>query len=241
MNSVRIIKTAARIGTQLRHDPRTIALALLVPSFLMIILKYVFDHNQQVFNSIAPSILGIFPFTIMFIIASISMLRERTSGTLERLMTLPITKFEIISGYAIAFGALAALQAILASVVTLHFLGVSVVGGEMHVLMIAVIAGVLGTGFGLFTSSLATSEFQAVQFLPAFVFPQLLVCGLFAPFGQMARPLQLLADISPLSYLVNSMKTVVTSTSWPTHNLSMVGIFFVLAIILATVSLHKTS
>jgi ABC-2 type transport system permease protein len=241
MNFKRLLLTSKRIGQQLRHDPRTIALALLVPSLLMTILKYVFAHNQLVFNAVAPSILGIFPFTIMFIIASISMLRERTNGTLERLMTLPITKFELICGYAIAFGTLAALQAILASFITLHFLGVTVAGGEAHVLMLAIIAGVLGMGFGLFTSSLATSEFQAVQFLPAFVFPQLLVCGLFAPFEQMARPLQLLADVTPLSYLVAAMRTVVTSTNIPAHELLVIGVFFVFSVALATISLRKTN
>lgn len=241
MNLRRIFFTSKRIGQQLKHDPRTIALALLVPSLLMIILKYVFNNSPTTFNSIAPSILGIFPFTIMFIIASISMLRERTTGTLERLMTLPITKFEMISGYAIAFGTLAAIQAILASIVTLQFLGVTVAGGELRLLVIAIIAGVLGMGFGLFTSSLATSEFQAVQFLPAFVFPQLLVCGLFAPFDQMARALQLLADITPLSYLVTAMITVVTTNAWPTGELGIIALFFVVSISLATVSLRKTS
>lgn len=241
MSGKRIIFTSLRIVEQLRHDPRTIALALFVPSILMVILKYVFDQNVLLFNGIAPSILGIFPFSIMFIIASISMLRERTSGTLERLMTLPITKFELISGYAIAFGALAALQAALASLITLQFLDVSVTGGALHVLLLAVVAGVLGMGFGLFTSSLATSEFQAVQFLPAFVFPQLLVCGLFAPFEQMARPLQLFADATPLTYLVKAMRTVVTTTSWPGHELLIISGFFILSITLATISLRKTT
>lgn len=241
MSFRRSAMTAARIGLQLRHDPRTVALALLVPSILMTILKYVFDHQPAVFNGIAPTILGVFPFTIMFIIASISMLRERTNGTLERLMTLPITKFELISGYALAFGLLAALQAILASIITLHFLGVSVASGELHIISIAIIAGILGTGFGLFTSSLATSEFQAVQFLPAFVFPQLLVCGLFTPFEQMARPLQYFADITPLYHLVNAMKSVIMTMSWPTNEILFLGVFFVLAIVLATISLRKTN
>lgn len=241
MSIRRVFITSIRIGLQLKHDPRTIALALLVPSLLMTILRYVFDRNQLVFNAIAPIILGIFPFTIMFIIASISMLRERTNGTLERLMTLPITRFELLCGYAGAFGLLAALQAILASLVTLKLLDVSVLGGELHIIAFAVIAGVLGTGFGLFTSSLATSEFQAVQFLPAFVFPQLLVSGLFTPFDQMARFLQLFADITPMYYLVNAMRTVVMSTVWPVQETLILGLFFIVAIFLASVGLRKTN
>jgi ABC-2 type transport system permease protein len=175
----------------------------------------------------------------MFIIASISMLRERVAGTLERLMTLPISKFQLIGGYALAFGILATLQAVIASIVLLGFLDVSVVGGALRVIVVAVLAGLLGMGLGLFTSSLASSEFQAVQFLPAFVFPQLLVCGLFSPYEQMARPLQLFADITPLYYLIQAMRTVTSSTAWPGQELAIIVLFLAGAVILASISVRK--
>lgn len=239
MSIPRIFATTKRILIQLHHDKRTIALALLVPSVLMVLLKYVFENSPRVFEQIAPMILGVFPFTIMFIIASISMLRERKGGTLDRLMTLPLTKFELIAGYAIAFGILAAAQAALACFVTLGLLDVQVMGGWQTLLVIAIMAGTLGMALGLITSSLAQSEFQAVQFLPAFVFPQFLVCGLLAPFEQMARPLQLLADITPLYYLVKAMRVVTTSINWPITELSIVGIFFVGSVIIAAISIRN--
>jgi ABC-2 type transport system permease protein len=234
------LATTNRILRQLGHDPHTIALALLVPTMLMVLLRFVFQNQPHVFHNIAPIMLGIFPFVLMFIISSISMLRERTVGTLERLLTLPINKFQIIAGYAIAFGMLALAQAALASMVTIGLLGVRIVGGGTDVLIVAVIGGILGMTFGLFASSLARSEFQVVQFFPAMILPQLLVCGLFIAKDQMARPLQWLAEVTPLPYVVDAMKTVVTTPNWPVQDLLIIGVFFIGSLVLAATSIHSS-
>ena len=111
MSLKKSLSTASRVLQQLSHDPRTLAMVLIVPGGLMIILKYVFEGDTTLFNNIAPMILGIFPLTMMFIITSIATLRERTIGTLDRLMTFPISKLDFIFGYAIAFAVLSLLQA----------------------------------------------------------------------------------------------------------------------------------
>lgn len=242
MSLRKTLATASRVLRQLRHDPRTIALILLVPSVLLIILKYAFQAEPQTFNRLAPMILGIFPLVIMFIVTSIATLRERTSGTLDRLMTMPVSKLDFVFGYALAFSLLAFLQACFVCAVTLGFLGVTVMGGTLPVLVSAVLAALLGTSLGLFVSAFATSEFQAVQFMPALIFPQLLTCGLFVAREHMAKPLQWLADIMPLTYSVDAMKQVTAQAAWPgtlTRDLLVVLGFAAVALVLGSVTIRR--
>ncbi|MGI8415883.1 MAG: ABC transporter permease, partial [Nakamurella sp.] len=107
--------TIVRILRQLRHDPRTIGLMLVVPLLLMTLLYFMFDGSQPMVSGLLLIMLGIFPFIIMFLVTSIAMLRERQSGTLERLMTTPAGKLDLLFGYGISFGIAAAVQAVVAA------------------------------------------------------------------------------------------------------------------------------
>lgn len=234
--------TAGRVIKQLRHDPRTIVLMFVVPSLLIALLKYVFSGQSMVFDRLAPMLLGIFPMIIMFLITSIATLRERRSGTLDRLMTMPVSKLDFILGYAVAFSLVALLQALITSAVMLGILQVPVMGGTAATIVGAVLGALLGMALGLLSSAFASTEFQAVQFMPAFIFPQLLVCGLFVSRDSMARPLQLFADIMPLTYSVDAMKLVTTQVSWTgthTRDLAVVAAFTVAALILGSVTIRR--
>jgi ABC-2 type transport system permease protein len=200
--------TAVRVLTQLRRDPRSLALVLLVPCVLEGLLKAMFADEPQIFQKIGPPLLGLFPFISMFLITSVTMLRERTSGTLERLMTMPIRKLDLLGGYGLAFGLLAAVQAAIVSAVAFGLLGLNVVGPEWAVAALAVGNAVLGMALGLLVSAFATSEFQAVQFMPAIVLPQLLLCGLFVSRESMARWLQVVAAALPLTYAYDALAKV---------------------------------
>jgi ABC-2 type transport system permease protein len=241
MNPKKTLATAGRVLRQLKHDPRTIALILFVPSILLVILRYVFNEEAQ-FDHLAPLVLGIFPFTVLFIVTSIAMLRERTTGTLERLMTLPLGKLDILFGYGLAFAVLALLSSGLASFIVLGLLGVTVAGGTVSVLLVAIIAGLLGMALGLFFSAFARSEFQAVQFMPAFVLPQFLICGLFVPREHMAQVLQWIADVVPLTYIVEAMKQIATNANWTgelTKDLIIVICYGIAALILGALTLRR--
>jgi ABC-2 type transport system permease protein len=196
---------AARVLTQLRRDPRTIALIVGVPCVLEKLLKEIFAGRSQVFQHTGAPLLGLFPFVTMFLVTSITMLRERTSGTLERLMTLPLAKLDLLAGYGAAFAVVAAVQSAVVSALTFGALGLDVQGSRPLVAALAVANAVLGTALGLFVSAFARSEFQAVQFLPATVFPQILLCGLFVPRGQMAGWLRWLSDALPLTYAYDAL------------------------------------
>ena len=233
---------AGRVLRQLRHDPRTLVLLFVVPPILMTILKYVFQDQSKVFESLAPLYLGIFPMIMMFMVTSIVTLRERSSGTLDRLMTMPISKLDFVLGYAIAFCLLGFLQALITTAIILGPLGVTVLGGEIPTIIAAVLAAFLGTTLGLFTSAFARSEFQAVQFLPAFIFPQLLTCGLFIPRDQMADVLQWFANIMPLTYSVDAMKQVTLYSNWTsdlTADLITVGGFAIAALLLGSLTIRR--
>lgn len=208
----RTTATAARVLRQLGHDPRTIALLILIPCVMLFLLRYVFDGSPRVFDSIGASLLGIFPLITMFLVTSIATLRERTSGTLERLLAMPLGKGDLIAGYALAFGTLAIIQSALATGLAVWFLDLDVTGSPWLLLVVALLDALLGTALGLFVSAFASSEFQAVQFMPAVIFPQLLLCGLFTPRPDMHPALEALSDVLPMSYAVDGMNEVLLHT-----------------------------
>jgi ABC-2 type transport system permease protein len=196
------------VFAQLRRDPRTIALLLVVPVVLMTLLKYMFVDMTAVFERIGVPLLGLFPFISMFLITSITMLRERTSGTLERLMAMPLAKLDLLLGYGIAFATVAAAQAALVSVVAFGLLDLHSTGPRWLVVLLAVANAILGMALGLFLSAFARTEFQAVQFMPAVVLPQILLCGLIVARDEMARLLELVSAFLPLTYAYDALQRV---------------------------------
>ena len=201
------VATAVRVLQQVRHDPRIVALLLVVPCALIGLLAWVFA-GSRVFDRVGAPLLGVFPFVVMFLVTSVATLGERQSGTLERLLVMPLGKGDFIAGYALAFGALAVLQAVIATVFSVWVLGLEVAGPLWSLVVVAVLDALLGTAFGLLVSAFAQSEFQAVQFMPAAVLPQFLLCGLLIPRDEMPRVLELVSDVLPLSYAVDGMRTL---------------------------------
>jgi ABC-2 type transport system permease protein len=237
-----LVSTTQRILRQLRHDRRTIALMLVVPIILITIVYYMYEDSPLTFDRIGLIMLGIFPFIIMFLVTSIAMLRERTTGTLERLFTTPVTKLDLLFGYGIAFGLAATVQATLASIVAYWLLGLDTLGSSALVVLIAVGNAVLGVGLGLLCSAFARTEFQAVQFMPLVVAPQILLGGLFVPREEMAGWLQAISDVLPLTYGIDGLiqvgsHTDPTATMW--RDLAILFGAIVVALILAAMTLRR--
>lgn len=205
--------TAVRVLRQLRRDPRTIALIILVPCLLVFLVDQLFADRPEVFQQVGVPLLGLFPLVSMFLVTSITMLRERTSGTLERLLTLPLAKLDILLGYGIAFAALATVQATIVSLFGFGLLDLNVANSEALVVALAVANAVLGMALGLFLSAFARTEFQAVQFMPAFVLPQILLCGLFVPREAMAGWLQWISAALPFTYAFDALSRAATQMS----------------------------
>ncbi len=212
MNPVIALAVAHRVLRQLRRDRRTVALLLLVPCLLLTLLWWMFDRDSLVFDRLGPPLLAMFPFIVMFLVTSVTTLRERSSGTLERLLSMPMAKLDLLLGYALAFGAVAVVQALLAVGLTVGLLGLDVAGPVWALTGVAVFDAVLGTALGLFVSAFAQTEFQAVQFMPVVVIPQILLCGLFVPRAGLPDTLHGLSDVLPLSYAVDAMQRLQGST-----------------------------
>jgi ABC-2 type transport system permease protein len=234
--------TAARILNQLRHDRRTIAMIIVIPTGLLTLLRYLFDDQPPIFDRIGLIMLGVFPMVIMFLLTSVAMLRERTSGTLERLLTTPIGKADILFGYGLAFAVAAAVQALVVSVVSYWLLGLDTLGQQWLVIVLAIANAVLGVALGLFFSAFASSEFQAVQFMPAVILPQALLCGLFTPRDRMAGWLQAVSDVLPMSYAVEALQEVgansdPTGTMW--RDLSIIVGCVVVALLAGAATLRR--
>jgi ABC-2 type transport system permease protein len=204
--NVRVTRAVAlRVLSQLRRDPRTIALIGGVPCLLMLLLQQLFGRHSPVFQEVGTPLLGLFPFITMFLVTSVTMLRERTSGTLERLMTMPLHKIDVLAGYGTAFALVAVVQATIVSLLALGLLGLDVAGPNWLVVVLAVANAVLGSTLGLFVSAFAETEFQAVQFMPAVVLPQILLCGLFVARDQMATWLRAISYVLPLTYAYDAL------------------------------------
>ena len=218
------LATGGRVMLQLRHDPRTVALLVLVPVVLLVLCKGLFADQGGTFSQVGAILVGIFPLISMFLVTSITMLRERTTGTLERLLTMPMAKLDLLLGYGLAFAAFAIVQATVVSAVAFWALGLDVAGSLAGFFLLAILNSILGMALGLFASAFAKTEFQAVQFMPAFILPQLLLCGLFVPRDQMWRALEILSYALPMTYAVDAIDRIATDGSLGSTGALDVGI-----------------
>jgi len=242
MNPTRTLAVTARVLTQVRRDHRTLAMLLVVPCLLITLLWWMFDELPgNTFDRFGPGLLALFPFIVMFVVTSVTTLRERSSGTLERLLAMPMAKLDFLLGYAVAFGLLAAVQSVLAVAVSVWLLDLDVNGPVWLLGVVAVGDAVLGAALGLFVSAFATTEFQAVQFMPLFVLPQVLLCGLFVPRGVMPDVLEVISDVLPLSYAVDAMTELVgdadTGAVWA--DVGVVLAFALVALALGAATLRR--
>jgi ABC-2 type transport system permease protein len=235
------VATAGRVLRQVRTDHRTIAMILVVPCVLLGLLAWIYN-GTPVFDAIGPALLGVFPMIVMFIVTSVATLRERQSGTLERLLTTPMAKGDFMFGYALAFGALAALQGAVATAFAVWVCGLDVAGPIWLLLVVALADALLGTALGLLASGFARTEFQAVQFMPAFMLPQILLCGLFLPRDELPTVLSWISDLLPLSYAVDAMNEITRNADAigpALRNVAIVAGFIVAALALGSFTLSR--
>ncbi|MFI5036711.1 MAG: ABC transporter permease [Acidimicrobiales bacterium] len=240
MSLRRALLTTRRILQQLRHDPRTIALLLVVPTALVGLLAWTLTNQPGSFDSVGPKLLGVFPLVVMFLVTSVITLRERSAGTLERLFTMPLTKADFIAGYAIAFGALAIVQSLLVSVLSYTWYGLAHQGVPWRISVVALFAGLLGTALGLALSAVAHSEFQAVQFMPAFILPQLLLCGLVISVSRLPAALRVVADVLPMTAAVHAIAPL-QSNLYYLGQFAIMLAYILAALVIGAATLRRTT
>lgn len=241
MTLVRTFSTAGRVLGQIRHDPRTIGLLLVVPSLLIGLVAWIFT-DTDVFQTIGPAMIALFPFIVMFLVTSISTLRERRSGTLERLFSMPLGKGDFILGYALAFGFLAIFQTAIAVSFAVWVCGLEIEGSIWLLFAVTVADALLGTAFGLLASAFARTEFQVVQFMPLLVFPQILLGGIFIPRDQLPEVLEAISDWLPLSYAIDALTAVADGSedaAWIWARILAIAAWIVGSIVVGSITLRR--
>ena len=205
MKSVsRTFAIAHRVLLTIRGDRRTVVLMFLVPALLVGLFSWMFNAPAM-FNKVGGRLIGLFPFVVMFLAASITTLKERRSGTLERFLTTPMRNGEFITGYALAFFAMALVQTALTLGFAIYVCGFDTQDNAWYLYLAAVVNAVCGMSLGLLASAFAQSEFQVIQFMPAFIFPQIILGGLFVPVEQMPDALHVLSDWLPLTHSLRAI------------------------------------
>lgn len=242
------LATTGRILRQLAGDHRSVAMILVVPSLIITLMYFMFQNaplrtgTPPPFNNACLIMLGVFPLIVMFLITSITMQRERASGTLERILTTPLRRLDLLAAYGTAFSIAAAAQATMACVVAFWLLGFDTAGSPGLVIVIAIVNAVLGVGLGLLCSAFARTEFQAVQFMPLVIVPQLFLCGIIVPRDVMPNWLQWISNAMPASYALEALREVGAHpdlTAVAARDIAIVSAFAVVALCLAAVTLRR--
>jgi ABC-2 type transport system permease protein len=201
-----------RIVAQLSHDHRTVAIVLVVPLVLLTLLHEIYADDARLANRVETQMLAVFPVFIMFLLTAVAMVRERTSGTLERLLTTRLGKADLLLAYGAGFGLLAAAQAAAMTAFCTFVLGTDFAGPLGYVLLVSAVTALLGVSLGLLASAVSRSEFQAVQMFPVLVVPQILLCGLLGARENMADWLHALSTWLPLTYSIEALGEVSASS-----------------------------
>jgi ABC-2 type transport system permease protein len=201
------IAIAQRIINQLIHDRRTVVLLIIVP-LIIASLVGVSVPDKSILDYTAPAIMAVLILFFGFLLTGISFLRERSQGTLERLMAAPVTRLDIVGGYLLGFLLFTLLQTLIIFFYMIYVLDVSYQGELWQILLFQVLIGVGAVCLGTFLSVFARNEFQMIQFIPMVIVPQMFLCGLLWPVAQMPDYLQWLANVLPMTYGVEGIRAM---------------------------------
>lgn len=176
------------------------------------------NRNTGFFAKIVPILLGFFVFLYVFLISGMALLKERTSGTLKRLLATPVKRGEIVYGYMIGYGLVSILQAIVIVLSTIWLIKVEVVGSIFNVAVISFLLALVALAFGLLISTLSDSEFQLMQLIPLIIVPQIFFSGI-VPLASMVKWIQYIGKFMPLTYAGDALTKIMLYG----NNLSTVG------------------
>jgi ABC-2 type transport system permease protein len=240
--------TTVRILTQLRRDRRAMFMILVVPALITVLfyctlsLQGAGPDGRTPYDRLGIFQIAVIPCAVMFPIAAITMRRERAAGTLDRLFTTPMSKLDLLAGYWTAFSFGAVVQAVVVTLVAYRVTDLSTAGSPLLVAMVCMLTAVLGVALGLFFSAFAETEFQAVQFAPIVLVPQLFLAGVFIPRDDMPGWLHAVSNVLPLTYVVEALQQIsanadATPRMW--RDVAVVAAFVVAAVLGGAATLRR--
>lgn len=199
------VPVTRRLLLGLRGDRRTLGLVVVVPAFIIWLFSEVFTATEPV----APILLGVFVFFLTYMLTAVGFLRERTAGTLDRVLVAPVSRSGLVVGYVVGFGVLATVQSVVLLGAAVYFLDVSFEHGVGLFFLVELLGALTALGLGILLSLFAENEFQAIQFIPVVISPQVILGGTFLPVEQLPWYLEYTARAMPVTYLIEAMQYVV--------------------------------
>lgn len=225
------------------RDRRTIGLIILVPVVVMTLIGLSFPQGG-VLDYIAPALLTTLALFFGFLLTGISFLRERSQGTLERLMASPVSRLDIVVGYLLGFFVFALVQTVIILLFTIYALHVHYRGELWQIFIFQIVVIIGAVNLGIFISTFARNEFQMVQFIPLIILPQIFLCGVLWPVEQMPNYLQWLSKVLPLTYAVDGLRGIMlngkTLVNVGVDLMILVGFAVVISVV-AAVTLRRSS
>ncbi len=242
MSANNIFAISSRLIRQLIRDRRTIALIVFVPIVVMSLISYALPRSGNTLDRFAPALIVTMVLFFTFLLTGISFLRERSQGTMERMMASPVSRLDMVLGYILGFFAFALTQALIILLFTIYALNINYSGDLWQIFVFLILIIVMAVCLGIFASAFAKNELQMVQFIPLIIVPQIFLCGVVLPIDQMNEVLQWIGKCLPLKYGVDGMREIMLygkSLLNLGFDIGILAAFVIVMSILAAVGLRR--
>ena len=239
----RTLAIAVRIISQIARDHRSVALIIVAPIIVMSLVGFSFADQRDILNRIAPGLIGVFALFFVFLLTGVSFLRERSQGTLERLLTTPVGRADILAGYLLGFLLFAGIQSLVILLYTIFALRIDYEGSLWQIFVLLFIVTIVAVNLGIFISTFARNEFQVVQFIPIILLPQIFLSGAVLPSEQLPGYFQAIGHFLPLTYAVDGLKALMLegeTLGGIAQELAVLGGFAIGILALATITVRRT-
>ena len=239
----RTLAIAVRIVSQISRDHRSVALIIVAPIIVMSLVGFSFADQRDILNRIAPGLIGAFALFFVFLLTGVSFLRERSQGTLERLLTTPVGRADILAGYLLGFLLFAGIQSLVILLYTIFALRIEYEGSLWQIFVLLFVVTIVAVNLGIFISTFARNEFQVVQFIPIMLLPQIFLSGAVLPFEQLPGYFQAIGHFLPLTYAVDGLKALMLegeTLGGIGQELAVLGAFAIGILALAAITVRRT-
>ena len=239
----RTLAIAVRIVSQIARDHRSVALIIVAPIIVMSLVGFSFADQRDILNRIAPGLIGVFALFFVFLLTGVSFLRERSQGTLERLLTTPVGRADILAGYLLGFLLFAGIQSLVILLYTIFALRIEYEGSLWQIFVLLFVVTIVAVNLGIFISTFARNEFQVVQFIPIILLPQIFLSGAVLPSEQLPGYFQAIGHVLPLTYAVDGLKALMLegeTLGGIAQELAVLGGFAIGILVLAAITVRRT-